>query len=51
MTLVQVVKHLPAFEPRALAELLGRFSDIAKGIADVLHRLPRTTLDAPGQRT
>jgi len=26
MALVQVVKHLPAFQPRALAELLGRFS-------------------------
>ena len=47
MALVQVVKHLPAFEPRALAELLGRFSHVVDGIAEVLHRLPRTTLDAP----
>ncbi len=47
MALVQVVKHLPAFEPRALTELLGRFSQVAEGIAEVLHRLPRTTLDAP----
>ncbi|MGH3917125.1 MAG: NACHT domain-containing protein, partial [Pseudonocardiaceae bacterium] len=47
MALVQVVKHLPAFEPRALAELLGRFSQVIDGIAEVLHRLPRTTLDAP----
>ncbi|MGH3887627.1 MAG: NACHT domain-containing protein [Pseudonocardiaceae bacterium] len=47
MALVQVVKHLPAFEPRALTELLGRFSQVADGIAEVLHRLPRTTLDAP----
>jgi energy-coupling factor transporter ATP-binding protein EcfA2 len=50
MALVQVVKHLPAFEPRALAELLGRFSQVADGIAEVLHRLPRTTLDAPWGR-
>jgi NACHT conflict system protein/NACHT domain-containing protein len=47
MALVQVVKHLPAFEPRALAELLGRFSQVVDGIGEVLHRLPRTTLDAP----
>ncbi len=47
MALVQVVKHLPAFEPRALAELLGRFSQVVEGIGEVLHRLPRTTLDAP----
>ena len=47
MALVQVVTHLPAFEPRALAELLGRFSHVVDGIAEVLHRLPRTTLDAP----
>ncbi len=47
MALVQVVKQLPAFEPRALVELLGRFSQVVEGIAEVLHRLPRTTLDAP----
>lgn len=47
MALVQVVKHLPAFTPRALTELLGRFSQVAADIAEVLHRLPRTTLDAP----
>lgn len=47
MTLVQVVKQLPAFEPRALAELLERSSQVFEGIAEVLHRLPRTTLDAP----
>jgi NACHT N-terminal Helical domain 1 len=50
MALVQVVKHLPAFEPRALAELLGRFSQVVEGIGEVLHRLPRTTLDAPSGR-
>jgi NACHT domain len=47
MALVQVVKQLPAFQPRALAELLGRFSQVVGDIAEVLHRLPRTTLDAP----
>src|SRR5918997_1107324 len=47
MALVQVVKHLPAFESRALAELLGRFSQVIEDIGEVLHRLPRTTLDAP----
>jgi NACHT domain len=47
MTLVQVVKHLPAFTPRALAELLSRFSQVVADITEVLHRLPRTTLDAP----
>ncbi|MGH3984288.1 MAG: NACHT domain-containing protein [Pseudonocardiaceae bacterium] len=47
MALVQVVKQLPAFEPRALTELLARFSQVVEGIGEVLHRLPRTTLDAP----
>ena len=47
MTLVQVVKHLPAFTPRAQAELLGRLSQVSEDIAEVLRRLPRTTLDAP----
>ena len=32
---------------RWLVELLGRFSQVVDGIAEVLHRLPRTTLDAP----
>src|SRR5918998_1235441 len=44
---LRLVKQLPAFEPRALTELLGRFSPVTEGIAEVLHRLPRTTLDAP----
>ena len=47
MALVQVVKQLPAFEPRALTELLARFSQVIENIGEVLHRLPRTTLDAP----
>ncbi|MGH3832281.1 MAG: NACHT domain-containing protein, partial [Pseudonocardiaceae bacterium] len=47
MTLVQVVRELPEFTPRALAELLGRFSQVVADITEVLHRLPRATLDAP----
>ncbi|MGH3770375.1 MAG: NACHT domain-containing protein [Pseudonocardiaceae bacterium] len=50
LTLVQVVRQLPAFTPRALAELLDRFSQVAADITEVLHRLPRTTLDAPRGR-
>jgi NACHT domain len=47
MALVQVIKHLPAFTPRALTEVLGRLSQVVVDITEVLHRLPRTTLDAP----
>jgi predicted NACHT family NTPase len=47
LTLVQVVKQLPAFTPRALAELLERSSEVMARITEVLDRLPRTTLDAP----
>lgn len=47
MALVQVVKQLPAYEPRTLTELLGRLSQVAENIAEVLARLPRTSLDAP----
>ncbi|MCA1671424.1 MAG: NACHT domain-containing protein, partial [Actinobacteria bacterium] len=47
MALVQVVIHLPAYTPRALTELLDRSSQVMDHIAEVLHRLPRTTLDAP----
>jgi NACHT domain len=47
LTLVQVVKQLPAFTPRALAELLERSSEVMARLTEVLDRLPRTTLDAP----
>ncbi|MBB5158687.1 NACHT domain-containing protein [Saccharopolyspora phatthalungensis] len=45
--IVSVVQQLPAFEPRALTELLRRVSDAADQIGRVLERLPRATLDAP----
>ncbi|WP_425471114.1 NACHT domain-containing protein [Saccharothrix variisporea] len=45
--LVQVVRHLPAFQPRALAEVLTRASQQAAALDEVLARLPRTSLHAP----
>ncbi|MEV1116378.1 NACHT domain-containing protein [Actinosynnema sp. NPDC049800] len=45
--LVQVIRHLPAFQPRALAEVLARASQQAALLEDVLSRLPRTSLHAP----
>ncbi|MEU4443923.1 NACHT domain-containing protein [Actinosynnema sp. NPDC050801] len=45
--LVQVIRHLPAFQPRALAEVLGRASQQTALLDEVLARLPRTSLHAP----
>lgn len=45
--LVQVVRQLPAFQPRALAEVLGRMSTLGGQIAEILARTPRTSLGAP----
>jgi hypothetical protein len=45
--LVQVVRHLPQFQPRALAEVLGRASAQTAQLDEVLARLPRTSLHAP----
>ena len=45
--LVAMVRQLPAFEPRAMAETLARLSSLSGQIAEVLARLPRTSLDAP----
>jgi NACHT conflict system protein/NACHT domain-containing protein len=45
--LIQVIRHLPAFQPRALAEVLGRASAQTAQLDDVLSRLPRTSLLAP----
>ncbi len=45
--LVQVIRHLPEFQPRALAEVLGRASQQTALLEDVLSRLPRTSLHAP----
>jgi NACHT domain len=45
--LVQVVLQLPAFQPRALAEVLGRLTSMSGQLAELLSRTPRTSLDAP----
>jgi hypothetical protein len=45
--LVQVIRQLPAFQPRALAEVLGRLSTLSGQITEILARTPRTSLDAP----
>lgn len=45
--LVQVVRHLPSFQPRALAEVLDRLSTVSGQLTDVLARTPRTSLYAP----
>nr|WP_179118381.1 NACHT domain-containing protein [Saccharothrix sp. ALI-22-I] len=45
--LIQVIRHLPAFQPRALAEVLNRASQQTAMLEDVLSRLPRTSLHAP----
>src|SRR5215470_97919 len=51
IALVRIVRELPAFQPRAMAELLGRTSQIADQMGDVLARLPRTSLTAPSGTT
>ncbi len=45
--LVQVVRHLPSFQPRALAEVLGRLSKQSDQLEELLARLPKTSLTAP----
>ncbi|WP_394613415.1 NACHT domain-containing protein [Lentzea sp. JNUCC 0626] len=45
--LVEIIRSLPAFQPRALAEVLSRASVQAAQLDDVLGRLPRTSLYAP----
>ncbi|MFD4674442.1 NACHT domain-containing protein [Lentzea sp. NPDC058450] len=45
--LVQVIRHLPSFQPRALAEVLSRATAQVALLEDVLSRLPRTSLYAP----
>ncbi|GAA4532722.1 NACHT N-terminal Helical domain 1-containing protein [Amycolatopsis samaneae] len=45
--LVQVIRHLPSFQPRTLIELLGRLSRQSEQLDEVLTRLPKTGLDAP----
>ncbi|SFR22624.1 NACHT domain-containing protein [Lentzea waywayandensis] len=45
--LVQVIRHLPSFQPRALAEVLSRATVQTALLDEVLARLPRTSLYAP----
>ncbi|MFJ8963144.1 NACHT domain-containing protein [Lentzea sp. NPDC102401] len=45
--LVQIIRNLPSFQPRALAEVLSRATASAAMLDDVLSRLPRTSLYAP----
>ncbi|MGW4058769.1 NACHT domain-containing protein [Amycolatopsis sp. NPDC004747] len=45
--LVQVIRHLPSFQPRALADVLGRLSRQSDQLEELLARLPKTSLAAP----
>ena len=45
--LVRVMRQLPEFTPRAIAEILPRLSAIADRASAALDRLPVRTLDAP----
>ncbi|MEU4515466.1 NACHT domain-containing protein [Nonomuraea wenchangensis] len=45
--LVRVVRHLPEFQPRASAEMLGRLSGLGEQMSAMLERLPARTLEAP----
>ncbi|WP_086661225.1 NACHT domain-containing protein [Lentzea kentuckyensis] len=45
--LVQIIRHLPPFQPRALAEVLSLATAQTALLEDVLARLPRTSLYAP----
>ncbi|MBP2478247.1 hypothetical protein JOF53_007119 [Crossiella equi] len=45
--LLEVVHHLPAFQPRALAEVLGRLATTTGQLDELLARIPRSTLHAP----
>ncbi|WP_035288908.1 NACHT domain-containing protein [Actinokineospora spheciospongiae] len=49
--LVSVITQLPAFQPRALTELLSRVGDLADSVGEVLNRLPRPSLTAPDGTT
>ncbi|MGW6930637.1 NACHT domain-containing protein [Lentzea sp. NPDC054927] len=45
--IVQIIRHLPSFQPRALAEVLSLATAQTALLEDVLARLPRTSLYAP----
>ncbi|MFI7602760.1 NACHT domain-containing protein [Actinoplanes sp. NPDC049681] len=48
LSVVKILQQLPAFEPRALSHLIKDVGEASDAIEEVLERLPRTTLDAPG---
>jgi NACHT conflict system protein/NACHT domain-containing protein len=45
--LVQVVRYLPAFQPRALTETLSRLSTQSGQLEELLSRIPKTSMQAP----
>jgi hypothetical protein len=45
--LVQVVRHLPSFQPRALSEVLGRLTRQSDQLEELLARVPKTSLTTP----
>ncbi|WP_086839899.1 NACHT domain-containing protein [Amycolatopsis kentuckyensis] len=44
--LVQVVRHLPSFQPRALAAVLGQLARQSEQLEELLARVPKTSLAA-----
>ncbi|MFI6165268.1 NACHT domain-containing protein [Nocardia sp. NPDC051052] len=44
---VQIVRHLPVFTERAVAELLSRVDELGKNVDRALERLPKRSLYAP----
>ncbi|WP_433759915.1 NACHT domain-containing protein [Nocardia sp. CA-135398] len=44
---VRIIKHLPAFSERAIAELLSRVGDIGTEISQIIERLPVRSLYSP----
>ncbi|MGW1682094.1 NACHT domain-containing protein [Saccharopolyspora sp. NPDC002376] len=48
--LLQIVRQLPEFQPRAMVELLDRMATTAERIEQVLERLPRTVPERSGGR-
>lgn len=45
--LVGVVRYLPSFQPRVLAEVLGRLTTQSAQLAELLARVPKVSLQAP----
>lgn len=47
--LVLVIRHLPSFQPKALAEVLGRLSRQSDQLDELLARLPKTPFQVLGK--